>query len=26
MERGPIAQDEAFLLLDVWAKEQGLAG
>jgi poly(A) polymerase len=26
MERGPIAQDEAFLLLDAWAKEQGLAG
>jgi hypothetical protein len=26
MERGPIAQDEAFLLLDAWAKERGLAG
>jgi poly(A) polymerase len=25
MERGPIAQDEAFLMLDAWAKEQGLA-
>ena len=26
MERGPIAQDEAFLLLDAWAKGGGLAG
>jgi len=26
MERGPIGQDEAFLLLDAWAKERGLAG
>jgi poly(A) polymerase len=25
MERGPIGQDEAFLLLDAWAKERGLA-
>jgi poly(A) polymerase len=24
MERGPISQDEAFALLDAWAKEQGI--
>ena len=26
MERGPIAEDEALVLLDAWAKERGLAG
>ena len=26
MERGPISEDEALVLLDAWAKEHGLAG
>jgi poly(A) polymerase len=26
MERGPISEDEALVLLDAWAKERGLAG
>ena len=26
MERGPISEDEAFVLLDAWGKERGLAG
>jgi poly(A) polymerase len=26
MDRGPVSQDEAFLLLDGWAKERGLTG
>jgi poly(A) polymerase len=26
MERGPVPEDEAYELLDAWAKEQGVTG